>query len=333
LACARGRYRTGREPLQPSRHTPLSPLTRLLEWSARHGGALLAGGIFLGLALPPLAAAARPAISPTVAALMTLVLLRVDPVRLLSWLRRPLLVLALLAWLLLASPLLAFAVTRVTGLDGALGAALVIMATGCAATSAPAFARLVGLDGEIALVAAVLSTLLVPFTAPPLALGLLGIDLAISVAGLMARLGLVVGLPLLLSILIRHLAGPERLARWGRAVDGATVLLVVLYGFGVMDGMLARLLAEPAWVAGGLALAFAGNFGLNALTALAFAPATGRRVALSAGLLSGNRNMALYLAVLPATTEAQILLFFALCQFPLFLSPFLLRPVYDRLRR
>jgi BASS family bile acid:Na+ symporter len=42
--------------------------------------------------------------------------------------------------------------------------------------------------------------------------------------------------------------------------------------------------------------------------------------------------MALYLAVLPAATEPGILLFFALCQFPLFLSPFLLRPVYDRLR-
>jgi BASS family bile acid:Na+ symporter len=42
--------------------------------------------------------------------------------------------------------------------------------------------------------------------------------------------------------------------------------------------------------------------------------------------------MALYLAVLPAATDARILLFFALCQFPLFLSPFLLRPIYDRLR-
>jgi BASS family bile acid:Na+ symporter len=42
--------------------------------------------------------------------------------------------------------------------------------------------------------------------------------------------------------------------------------------------------------------------------------------------------MALYLAVLPAATDERILLFFALCQFPLFLSPFLLRPVYARLR-
>jgi BASS family bile acid:Na+ symporter len=308
----------------------LAWLLRSLEWSARKGGALLAIGIFVGLFVPPLASALRDVVSPTVALLMTLVLLRVDPAQVIGYLRRPFLVLALLAWLLLACPLIAFLVIRLTGLDGALGAALVIMATGCAATSSPAFARLVGLDGEIALVASLLSTLLLPFTAPPLALGLLGIDLAISIGGLTARLALVVGLPLLLSLAIRALAGPARLARYGRAVDGAVVLLVVLYGFGVMDGVLARLLAEPGFVAGGLALAFAGSFGLNVLTALAFRPA-GRDLSLSAGLLSGNRNMALYLAVLPAATDPRVLLFFALCQFPLFLSPFLLRPVYGRL--
>lgn len=307
-------------------------LRRLLEWPARRGGTLLAACVFVGVAVPPLASALRETLTVTVAGLMTLVLLRVDPAQVLGYLRRPLLVAALLAWLLLASPLLVFGLVWLTGLDGApLGAALVIMATGCAATSSPAFARLVGLDASISLVAAILSTLLVPFTAPPLALGLLGVDLAISAGGLMGRLALIVGLPLLLAAALRRLAGPGRLADWAGAVDGAVVLLLVGYGIGVMDGMQARLLADPLWVAGGLALAFLGNFGLNAATALAFAPA-GRRVALAAGLLSGNRNMALYLAVLPAATDARILLFFALCQFPLFLSPFLLRPVYDRLR-
>lgn len=292
---------------------------------------LLAVGIFAGLFIPPLAALFRDVVTVTVAGLMTLVLLRVDPAQVFGYLRRPVLVAALTAWLLLASPLLAYAVAAATGLDGPLGAALVISATGCAATSSPAFARLVGLDGEISLVVAVVTTLLVPFTAPPLALGLMGIDLAISLTGLMTRLALVVGLPLLISIAIRRAVGAPALTRVGPAVDGAVVWLVVLYGFGVMDGMLARLLAEPAWVMGGLALAFGGNFGLNVATALAFAPA-GRRLSLAAGLLSGNRNMALYLAVLPAATDERILLFFALCQFPLFLSPFLLRPVYARLR-
>jgi BASS family bile acid:Na+ symporter len=308
----------------------LLALRRILEWSALKGAALLAIGIFAGLLVPPLAAAFRDVITPTVFVLMTLVLLRVDPAQVLAYLKRPVLVLALLVWLLAVCPLLAWGVVRAAGLDGPLGAALVIMATGCAATSSPAFARLVGLDGEISLVVAVVSTLLVPFTAPPLALGLLGIDLAISIQGLMLRLALVVGLPLLLSVAIRRWMGPKRLSEWGRAVDGAVVLMVVFYGFGVMDGMLAKLLAEPGFVLGGTALAFAGSFALNAATAAAFTP-YGQRVALSAGLLSGNRNMALYLAVLPAATDSRILLFFAMCQFPLFLSPFLLKPVYRRL--
>jgi BASS family bile acid:Na+ symporter len=307
-------------------------LLRFLEWSARHGGALLGFGVFAGVLVPPLAAATRDVVTPVVACLMTLVLLRVDFGQVVGYLRRPLLVAALLGWVLLACPLLVFAIIRLLGLDGPLGAAVVIMATGCAATSSPAFARMVGLDGEISLVVAVLSTLLIPFTAPPLALGLLGIDLAISLGGLMARLALVVGLPLVVSLIIRRLAGPARLETYGRSVDGAVVLLVVFYGFGVMDGVQAMLRAEPLWVLGGVALAFAGNFGLNILTALAFLRIAGARVALSGGLLSGNRNMALYLAVLPAATDPRILMFFALCQFPLFLSPVLLRPVYDRLR-
>jgi BASS family bile acid:Na+ symporter len=307
-------------------------LIGFFEGAARHGGVLLGIGVFAGVLIPPLAAATRDVVTPVVACLMTLVLLRVDLVEVVGYLRRPLLVLGLLAWLMLVCPLAVFALTRAVGLDGPLGAAAVIMATGCAATSSPAFARLVGLDGEISLVVAVLSTLLVPFVAPPLALGLLGIDLAISLGGLMGRLALVVGLPLLVSIVIRRLTGTERLARYGRSVDGAVVLLVVLYGFGVMDGLQAKILAEPAWVAGGVALAFGASFGLNLLTALTMRPLAGTRVALSAGLLSGNRNMALYLAVLPAATDPRILLFFALCQFPLFLSPLLLRPVYEGLR-
>jgi bile acid:Na+ symporter, BASS family len=105
------------------------------------------------------------------------------------------------------------------------------------------------------------------------------------------------------------------------------VWLVVLYGLGVMDGLAARIGADPAWVAQAALAAFAVDFGLNLVTALAFFW-LGRRQAASAGLMSGNRNMALYLAVLPAAADPRIGLFFALCQFPLFLSPFLLRPVY-----
>ncbi|MCS6854521.1 MAG: hypothetical protein NZ523_07175 [Elioraea sp.] len=305
-------------------------LRRLLEACAWHGSALLAVSIFLGLFAPPLARAMRFIITPTVVGLMTLVLLRVDFAAVFGYLRRPRLVLWLVAWLMVGAPLLAWSLVRLAQFDGPLAEALVIMATGCAATSAPAFARLVGLDPQLSLVASVLSTLVVPFTAPPLALGLLGVALPLTVGGLSARLALVVGLPLLLSLAIRRIAGEERLAPWSRAIDGAAVLLVALYGVGVMDGILAGFLARPGFMLGALVLAFAGNYGLNAATAAAFLP-FGRKIALATGLLSGNRNMALYLAVLPPETGFDILAFFALCQFPLFLSPFLLKPLYRRL--
>jgi BASS family bile acid:Na+ symporter len=305
-------------------------LRRVLEFCAHRGAALLAVSIFVGLFVPPLARAFRFIITPTVVGLMTLVLLRVDFAAVFGYLRRPWLVLGLLAWLMLACPVLVWALVRLTGLEGPLATALVIMATGCAATSAPAFARLVGLDPQLSLVASVLSTLAVPFTAPPLALGLLGVTLPLTIGGLSARLALVVGVPLLISLTVRRIAGEAWLAPYGRAIDGAAVLLVSLYGLGVMDGILATLLDRPGDVLRGIALAFLGNFGLNAATAAAFVP-FGRRIALATGLLSGNRNMALYLAVMPPETGFDVLMFFALCQFPLFLSPFLLKPVYLRL--
>ncbi len=306
---------------------------RFLEFFSRRGAILLALSIFVGLFVPPLARAMRFIVTPTVVGLMTLVLLRVDFAAVFAYLRRPGLVLWLLAWLMVGAPLVAFAgvwLAEQVGFSGPLGAAFVIVATGCATTSAPAFARLVGLDAQISLVGSVLSTLIVPFTAPPLALGLLGIALPITVAGLSARLLLVVGLPLVVSLAVRRAFGEARLKPHAGAIDGAAVLLVVLYGVGVMDGILATAIARPGFVALATALGFLCNYGLNALTALAFAP-FGQRIALASGLMSGNRNMALYLAVMPSDSEPDLLLFFALCQFPLFLSPFLLAPVYRRL--
>ena len=112
-------------------------------------------------------------------------------------------------------------------------------------------------------------------------------------------------------------------------MDGLLVWLVVFYGFAVMDGLGARVAADPAWVVQAVIAAFVVDYGLNLVTAGAFA-GFGARVAATAGLMSGNRNMALYLAVLPAAADPRIALFFGLCQFPLFLSPFLLRPFYRR---
>lgn len=309
-----------------------NPLLWLLTESARRGAVLLAVGIFGGALIPPLAAAFHPAVAPIVFAMMTLIFLRVDLEGTLLHLRRPARVALIVVALLVISPVLMAVLVEPLGLDRGITAGLVIFAAGCAATSSPAFARMVGLDADLSLVVSLVSTVLVPLTAPPLVAWLTGVDLAIGTAAFMSRLLLVVGLPAVISLVLRRLLGPPRLLLWGAAVDGALVLLVVGYGFGVMDGLQIRLAADPAWVAAALVAAFLANYGLNAVTTLALRP-LGARPAATAGLMAGNRNMALFLAVLPAGADPRVALFFGLCQFPLFLSPFLLRPLYRRLAR
>ena len=303
---------------------------RAMAWSARYGSILLAVGIFGGIVSPGLARAFKFFVTPNVAILMTAVLLRVDIPGTLVHIRRPARAGLITLLQMVVTPVIAWIATVPLHLDPGIAAGVVIFATGCAASSSAAFARMVGLDPELSLVVTLMSLALVPFTAPPIALEVIGVDLSIGTGKLMLSLLIIVGLPLALALILRRLSGAGRLARHGDAVDGFTVWMVVFYGFAVMDGLQARMALDPAWVVQALLAAFIVDYGLNLVTTLALVP-WGVRPAASAGLMSGNRNMALYLAVLPATTDPRITLFFGLCQIPLFLSPFLLRPIYRRL--
>lgn len=305
----------------------MTALRRGLAWCALHGSPLLAAGIFGGLLVPPLAHALRWFITPNVMLLMTFLLLRVDLPAAFAHLRHPIRLAAITGFCLLICPLITWTLVRQLPLDAGIAAATVIFATGCSVTSGAAFARMVGLDAELAMLTTLATTLLVPLTAPPLVYALVGVDLAFAPGAFMARLLLVVGVPLLASVALRRAVGARRLTEAGPDIDGLIVVILVLFGFGVMDGLTARLLADPGWVLTATLAGFVADFGLNALTTLAFAP-LGWRAAASAGLVAGNRNMALYIAALPAGADPRIGLFFALCQLPIFLSPFLLRPLY-----
>ena len=301
---------------------------RLLVASSRRGKILLALAIVAGIIVPPAAHAFRGTVPVAVGGLSTLVFLRVDVPATLAHLRRPMRIAGVLAVQMLACPLLAWAVVRLLPLDPGIADAVVLFATGSAIVSAPAYARLLGLDPELALVCALVGTLLVPFTAPPLAWALTGVDLAVGMGGFAARLGLVVGLPLLLSMLLRRLAG-ARLEQAGAALDGLTVWLLIAFGFGVMDGVGARLMADPAWVLQAALAACLTTAGLNLATAIVLLR-LGSRLAATAGMLSGFRSMALYLAVLPAAADPRLGLFFGLYQIPLYVGPLIMAPLYRR---
>jgi BASS family bile acid:Na+ symporter len=304
-------------------------IVRALHYVGRHGALFLAGGVLLGLAAPPLAAAARPLLVPALLVPLTIALLRLDWRRLADYARRPVLVAVVTVWLLAASPVLMWLAVRGLPLPPALEQAIVLMTASSPVTMCATVSLLVGLDAALAVVVIVATTALVPLTLPAVALPLLGLELDIDLATFMLRLGWMVGVAFAVALVVRRLAGPERLARGARALDAVAVLSLLVFAVAIMDGITAAFLARPGYVLGTLAAAFAANLLLQAAGTAAFLK-LGVRKALTIGLMTGNCNMGLVLVALAGNAPFDTVMFFALGQIPMYTLPALLMPLYRR---
>lgn len=302
---------------------------RLLAFLGRYGTQSLFLGVFIGLALPELAAVARPLLAPAVALMLLAAALRVDLGAVASQLRRPLPLVVLLLWLQLGTPLLLWSLFALVDLPPALEAAIILMAAGPPLVGAVSIAFLLGLDGALALVACLSATLLVPLSVPLLALALLGLELNIDAWAFLTRLGLLVAAAYLGAAVIRRLARAGWIEAQSQRIDGLTVVIMVVFAIAVMDGVTDALFARPAMVLLWLAAAFLANPLLQGLGWIAFR-GRGLRPALTVGLISGNRNMGLLLAALPAGADPEIALYFAIAQLPMYMLPAVLLPFYRR---
>jgi BASS family bile acid:Na+ symporter len=310
----------------------MNPLVRVLQ---RMGGAattLLPFSLLLGLLFQDFAAATRPLLMPLAVLLLMLALARVDWDRLAALLRRPGLAIALSLLNLIAVPLVVWPIWQALGLWPGLIAALCLSAMAPGIISAATTAAFLRLDASLALLISLITNFLVPFTLPPLALWLLGLDLKIGLLDLSLRLGLIVTLALIGAVAIRRWLGP-RIRESGTTLDGVSVVVLMVFAIPLMDGVVARALAEPLKLTGFIAGAFGGMILCNLVMALATLPVLDLRTALTAGYCSGGRHNALLMAVLPVTADPDIFLFIAAVQFPIYMIPTMLQPIYRRLLR
>lgn len=306
-------------------------LLRPLDWLGRHAASVLALGALVGLAVPPLADFLRPFMVPMIVFSFTLGTVRLDYRVVYQHLRRPKLLLVVTAFLLLASPLVVLIVLRPLALPAGLAAAVVLMVMGPPLTTAGSFALILGLDAEFAVTTVILTHTLVPLTLPPLALGLLDLELEISLGAFAGRLVLIIGGAFLITFVARRwFLDWSFVERHARRIDGAAVLGLVAFAAGLMSGVTEVLLARPLEVLLYVAVAFAANVALQLTGALVFWR-SGRRLALTIGHMTGNCNMALVLAALADTAPFEIFMFFALAQLPMYMLPVLTLPLYRRL--
>ena len=305
-------------------------LVDLLSLCARQGRWFLVAGLVAGIALPALAEAMRVLIAPMVVFLLFLAVLRLGPegVRagLAGWRGAVLAVLGLQ----LALPLMAVAVfAALGGLGHPLALGLVLMLAAAPITGSPNLAVLAGAPPAPALRQLVLGTALLPLTALPVfwfipAFGSPGAVLA-AVGGLLGLIGLAGGL----AMALRLLGVVSATARARAAMDGIAAIVMGVVVIGLMSAVGPALFSgDEVWIT--LALVMLANLALQFGIGLSMRRAS-PDVAPSMGITAGNRNMALFLGVLPEPTVDMLLLFIGCYQVPMYLTPLLLGGWYRRL--
>ena len=309
-------------------------MKRILVFMGRNAMIAMVIGVFIGLLVPPLATLMRPLVAPSVWLLLVISLLRVDPREGLAHLSRPGRLVVLLFCFLVILPVGMQALLSLTPLPSGIIGAMVLAAGSSVLISTSTFALLMGLDGAIILLMMLGTTLLMPLTLPTVALVLLELELEMSSWELMIRLVFLVGSAVISAIVGRKAIGKARLTTRAEVLDGAAVVTLIIFAIAIMDGLAARLMAEPRFVLFVIAVSFAVYTGLLIFMGVVLAiivPQWGHRLNLSVGFASGARNLGVILAVMPANADPDMLLYFAAGQFPIYIMPAVLKPIMWRL--
>jgi len=304
-----------------------------LAWLGRQGTRAIAALVIIGIAAPPLGDMLRPFVAEAVFLLLCTAFMRVDLAALRAYLHRPGLVVAATVWTVVAVPLLFGISGLLAGTDTRLpDLFLGLMLQGVASPmmAAPAFAALMGLDATLVLVALVGSTALTPVSAALFMHVFIGSGSALSPLDLGLRLFFMLAGSAAVAALLRRFWGYEAILRRKNEIDGFNIVVLFVFVAAVMSGVAARFLAAPADVLLLTVLAFAVFFAILGVTMLLFIR-IGKARAFALGFMAAQRNMGVMLAATGGAVPELTWLYFALSQFPIYLSPQMLAPLIRRL--
>jgi len=211
----------------------------------------------------------------------------------------------------------------VRALGPEISVSLVCLAAAPPIASAAGLCFLLGFNARLAVEITVATTLLTPVLGP-LALTLALPEAAVEVSAwrLARDLGLMIAGGTALALIIRRAVGPARIAAHSASFDGVAALAMLVFVFPLFDQVPRLVSADPARAAAILGLCMAMNIGVNLATRAVLLPRLGPATAGTAGILAGNRTVAMYLAALPF--DPTFALFVALYQVPMYFTPLLL---------
>ncbi|WP_284177331.1 hypothetical protein [Rhabdaerophilum sp. SD176] len=309
----------------------LNPLRTFLAFLGRHATVAYALSMFVGLALPALAATLKPMIPISIFTFIVLSFARANLPGLKAVLQRPGHLALGLALSTLLPPLIGWIVLQaLPGLDPAIRLGIALMAAAPPLMASPVYAAVVGLENSFALSMLVLGMVVAPLVSPALASFLVGAEVPISPLALAQRLAIFIGGGILVGLVFRRLVGLPRIAALKNELDGFGVVLYFLFAIAAMDGVIDATLTRPWLVAGMIA-------GSTLFCILGFAAAYlvtglfGFNDRFSIAISIGLRNMGLLVAPIISLVPGDTFLYFALAQVPVYMAPMMLKWAKARL--
>lgn len=303
-------------------------MTALFAFLARHGKLMLIAGLVAGVALPDLALAMRPAIAPLVVFLLFLAVLRLGPEGVKAGMKGIERAVALTLALQLVLPLSAAMLFMALGwLDHALAMGVVLALAAAPITGSPNITLMTGGDPAPALRQLVTGTAFLPLTVIPVFWVMPAFGSPLDVARAAGELLVLITLAGGLALALRHWRVVSGTAGAVAVMDGVAALALGLVVIGLMSAIGPAIIEDRM----GLLIALIVVFALNLTLQLAISASARRRDpsrAPALGIVAGNRNIALFLSVLPAETADQLLLFIGCFQIPMYLTPFIMARWY-----
>ena len=305
-------------------------ILRLLHLAARHGRLLLIAGLVAGITLPSLAIQLRPWLQELVALLMFLAALRIGPKNAIGALEDIPVVSVVTLIYQVALPLLLVLIFSALGMmNTLLATAIILMAAASPVSGSPNLTIMVGADPAPALRLLVVSTAVLPFTVIPIFYWVPAFGSPVSVLWASGKLLMVITAATLLAFAVRQyfLKAPQQSTI--TAIDGCSALAMMVIVVGLMSSVGSTLADSPLVFFRWLLAAFAINFGLQFIAYWVWGKTRLENERVPFSIIAGNRNIALFLVALPSATIDPVLLFIGCYQIPMYLTPILLRRLYN----
>ena len=297
---------------------------------ARQGRFVLVIGLALGILLPNLALALKPWLGEMIVGLLFLAALRIGPREALGRLTDLPRGLSIIGIYQIVIPIAFFFIFLIFGWSGPIATGLVLMAAASSISGSANITLMTGNDPAPPLRLLVLGTAALPFTVLPVFWLLPELGSAAVIVTAALRLLVIIAVAAGAAWALRHFAFPSPSAETLETIDGLSAFGLAFLVIGLMSAIGPAIGTEPLLVLWTLLAAFAANFLLQVGAWLTFSSGTFQRERVGYAIVCGNRNMALFLAALPAGVTDPLLLFIGCYQIPMFLTPLLLGWLYRR---